>query len=144
MFCNSVSGNVSRAAAAGTPLARRHSLGFTFSTEQRVRRFPNSYSCFYINADRMATPRTVICLLRNDLRLCDNEVRQYSCSREDVITERAVCCLTGAESETCSCGSECFLRFLYGKCRSPLQLHENDDLNVLGKLPLAQGYLRAR
>lgn len=64
-----------------------------------------------------------------------------SCSREDVITERAVCCLTGAESETCCCGSECFLRFLYVKCRLPLQLHENDDLNVLGKLPLAQGYL---
>lgn len=140
MFCNSVSGNVSRAAAAGTPRARRHSPG---SHSQRN----NDFAAFQ-TAILVSVLTQIEWLLRVQSYVCwettcgsvttrwDN-----SCLREDVITERAVRCLTGAESETCCCGSECFLHFLYGTCRLPLQLHENDDLNVLGKLPLAQGYL---
>lgn len=65
---------------AGLPQPRRHKLldphWVHILYRTTVSAPANNFSCFCGDAHRMASPRTVICLLRNDLRLCDNEVRR--------------------------------------------------------------------
>lgn len=89
MFCNSVSGNVSRAAAAGTPLARRRSLG---SHSRRNNEFGASQTAILVSIltqiEWQRRAQSYVCWETT----CGSVTTRWdnSCLREDVITERAV------------------------------------------------------